>query len=126
MASSQRKYHKSYHNLTCNFPDCRGHHRLSFCSKFNPGNIPDNILKQVLDSNGCPRCLRSLDFPRHDGTCQGFYVMYKDGIPFNKYTDCPNDGCTVRMENGSQIKLNKRICPCALQKQKAEVYIHLC
>jgi len=104
--------------FTCNFLDCKGNHKMTFCDKLKPGIIPENILTQVLDSDGCPRCLRDLKHPGHDSTCKGFYITYRAGKPSTKYTDCKNNDCVVKMKNGREVKLNKRICSCALEKQK--------
>ena len=74
-------------------------------------------MKQVIDSDGCVRCLRDRNHPLHEESCKGGYTHFRTGKRVFQKTDCPRSECSVKMK-GKEVNLNKRICFCALERKK--------
>lgn len=93
----------------CAFKNCQASSHFSTgCDKnLQRGNIPKDIIQLCKTSKVCVRCLRSLDYAKHDETCTGSYKR-RD----NKWieSDCANSNCKLTLSNGKQIPFNKRIC----------------
>ena len=97
-------------HLGCAFINCQSTKHLSSNCDVNlkEGNVPLDIMNLCKISRVCVRCLRSLNYDRHNKTCHGAYKRRKD----NKliYSDCGDNMCKLILFNGKQININKRIC----------------
>ena len=103
----------------CMFQNCleTGHFSTQCKKNLTNGEISKNILQLCRTSRVCVRCLRSLDYTKHDETCIGSYKRRSDSKWID--TDCQNENCKLELANGRKINLNKRICHHAIERSNA-------
>ena len=101
----------------CAFTNCRAStHFSGGCDKnLQRGNIPRDIIQLCKTSKVCVRCLRGLDYSKHDETCTGSYKR-KDNTWVQ--SDCGNSNCRLTLSNGKKIPFNRRICYHAQKREQ--------